>query len=453
MRKFSFDQQIEGAQRLREKPPKQAGKSPAKQQALTIKAADELSTSLKELRVTAEELRRQNDELAAACQIAKTKHQRYEELFQFAPDGYLVTDAEGIIQQANRAAAELLRVGQDLLVGKALILCVAKQHHAAFRTLLTRLQERKEARSEGWEVYLQPREGTPFLGAITVAAVRDSQGKLIRLCWLIRDISEQKRVEEALRQNSERLEERIEEFTKELQETREQLARQEKLFELGQLAGGIAHELRNPLGTIKNSVYFLNMTLKEPTAQEADVLQILEREVGNCDRIITSLLNFARPTSLTLRKVNLRQVLQATLVPKTIPEAVEVETCFDEALPAITADPDQLEVVFANIICNAVQAMPEGGKLKTTARSTEKDAILSFSDTGVGILPEHLDKLFLPLFTTKPRGIGLGLAVSKLLVEAHGGTIEVESEVGKGSTFTIRLPLAQLQPTPTSSTP
>jgi signal transduction histidine kinase len=251
---------------------------------------------------------------------------------------------------------------------------------------------------------------------------------------------ERKRAEEALREYSERLEEMVEERTKELRDAQEQLVRREKLAVLGQLAGGVAHELRSPLGSIKSAAYFLNMVLKDPEPDVVEMLQILERQVADCDRIISSILDFARPKAPTLRPVDLRQLVQETLARQPVLENITVSTQFDGLLPQVMADPDQLGLVFGNIIRNAAQAMPQGGWLEITAGLTEEGVAVAFHDTGVGIPPDHLGKMFEPLFTTKATGIGLGLAVSKQLMKGHGGSIEVRSEVGKGSTFTVRLP-------------
>jgi signal transduction histidine kinase len=144
--------------------------------------------------------------------------------------------------------------------------------------------------------------------------------------------------------------------------------------------------------------------------------------------------------------VNINDVVQEALSRIAVPENVEVVSQLDEALPIILADPDQLVQVFGNIILNAVQAMAEGGRLvlRSEVESPEWVAV-SFTDTGAGISEENLDKLFEPLFTTKAKGVGLGLAVVKSLVEGHRGNIKVQSEVGKGSTFTVRLPTREVQ--------
>ena len=220
---------------------------------------------------------------------------------------------------------------------------------------------------------------------------------------------------------------------KERKEMQQRLLRSEKLAVLGQLAGGVGHELRNPLGAIKNAAYFLNMALEKPEPEVKETLEILEQEVASSERIISSLLGFARPKPPTLRKVDINSIIQEALSRASVPENVEAVSQLDKTVPTILADPDQLGQVFGNIILNAVQAMPEGGKLTIKSEVPAPEWVnISFTDTGIGIPKENLTKLFEPLFTTKAKGIGLGLAVTKTLVEGLGGTIEAQSEVGKG---------------------
>jgi PAS domain S-box-containing protein len=289
----------------------------------------------------------------------------------------------------------------------------------------------------------QLEDGQSNWTSTTKVALRDASGQIVGVVGITREINELMRAREALKQYSERLEEMVEERTKELREAQEQLVRQEKLAVLGQLAGGVGHELRNPLGAIKSAAYFLNMALEEPDPEVKETLEILEKEVATSENVISSLLDFARAKPPTRRRVDTNEVIQEALSRVTVPENVEVVSQLDGRLPAILADPDQLGQVFGNIILNAVQAMPEGGQLtiKSEVPSAEWVAV-SFTDTGAGIPEENLDKLFEPLFTTKAKGIGLGLAVTKTLVEGHGGSIEVESEVGVGTTFMVRLPMS-----------
>jgi PAS domain S-box-containing protein len=255
------------------------------------------------------------------------------------------------------------------------------------------------------------------------------------------DITGRKKAEAELKKYSENLEEMVAERTKELSEAQEQLVKTEKLAVLGKLAGGVGHELRNPLGAIKNAAYFLNMVLENPEPDVKETLEIMTKEVTRSEDILNSLLDFARPTVLTLRKVRINDVIDEAVTRNPIPENIALTLNPDETLPDIMADPDKLLQVFTNLITNAVQAMPDGGSLAVTATSTGEDLLsVSVADTGVGISEENMKKMFEPLFSTKAKGIGLGLVVTKAIVEAHHGHIDIQSEPGKGTTFTVTLP-------------
>jgi signal transduction histidine kinase len=252
--------------------------------------------------------------------------------------------------------------------------------------------------------------------------------------------------EAALKAYSERLEEMVEERTWELRETQEQLVRQEKLAVLGQLAGGVAHELRNPLGIIKNAVYFLNMVMDASDPETEETFTILARQIRKANQIIDGLLDFARTKNPVRSEVDVNGLVREALSGNPAPDDAQIEIIshLDESLPTIQADPDQLERVFDNLILNALQAMPEGGQLVVRSEALRPSWMaVSVTDSGVGIPEENLEKLFEPLFTTKATGIGLGLALVKNLVEVNGGSIEVESNgaPGNGSTFTVRLPI------------
>ena len=258
----------------------------------------------------------------------------------------------------------------------------------------------------------------------------------------IRYSIERKKTKDALRDYSQRLEEMVEERTKELADAQEHLVRREKLAVLGQLSGGLGHELRNPLGAIKNAAYFLNMAMKDPEPEVKEALEIMDNEIRASNRIIISLLDFTRPKPANRLKVDLNEIVLDGLSRFRMPENVKVVNQLNETPLIILADPDQLSQVFRNIIHNAIQAMPEGGRLLIKSEAlSPKWVTASFTDTGTGINEETQKKVFEPLFTTKARGIGLGLSLTKMLIEAHEGTIEVQSELGKGSTFTVKLPM------------
>ena len=265
---------------------------------------------------------------------------------------------------------------------------------------------------------------------------------------VVQDITERKRAEEALKEYSERLEEMVDERTRELREAQQQLLRAERLAAIGQLGASIGHELRNPLGIIKNSTYYLNMKLTHGDEKVRKHLGIIEKEITRSNKIITDLLDFARVRSPTLRKTDANLLVREAISRSKVPEGVEVAMRLQKGLPALMADPGQIEQVFINMISNAVQAMTapdeiethNEGRLEISTRAENGFIVTEFKDNGCGISEENLRRVFEPLFTTKTKGIGLGLAVSKAIVEAHEGIIEVESELGRGTTFAIKFP-------------
>jgi len=237
------------------------------------------------------------------------------------------------------------------------------------------------------------------------------------------------------------LEARVEERTRELEETQEKLIRAERLAAIGQLGATVGHELRNPLGVINNSVYYLKTKLEDADGKVQRHLNIIEREVARSNKIISGLLSFARVKTPQLKEVQINALVEEALLRSFVPDNVIVVTSLEDSLPPLMVDPDQIEQVFLNLILNAVEAMPDGGKLEIATKAEDRFIVAQFKDHGCGIAEESLETLFEPLFTTKAKGIGLGLAASKQIIETHGGSIEVASQLGKGSTFRVRLPI------------
>ena len=263
------------------------------------------------------------------------------------------------------------------------------------------------------------------------------------------------------------LEERVAERTQQLAEAQAKLIQSTKLAAVGELAAGIAHELNNPLAGIYAFLQVFAKTLRSRSIRELDEeearsfeenLVHVEREIQRCKSTIGSLLTFARVSEKQFMRIDLNKVIMDTLAfTKSNLEKgnIEVETHLAENLPQVKGDFNELQQVFLNIIVNARNAMPEGGRLvvATSSASDDHTVKVSFSDTGEGIKPENLEKIFDPFFTTRDpgEGTGLGLSISYGIIKDHEGEILVKSEPGIGSTFTIVLPAAGMEPTDDAS--
>jgi PAS domain S-box-containing protein len=282
--------------------------------------------------------------------------------------------------------------------------------------------------------------GRVHILATTKVALRDDAGDVTHLVGIIHDITRLKEVEEALRHGSEVLEARVRERTAALEVVQRELLRKERLAVLGQLAGGLAHQIRNPLGAIANAASLLRRAVADLRRPELDVaLEIIHEEVFRADRTITGLLDYARVREPDPRSVPVAELVERALesehLPATIALTVEVA-----ANLVVAVDAMQVQGALSNLVRNAVEAMPNGGTLAIRARGGDDGVIIEVRDTGVGLAPELQGRVFEPLVTTKPLGLGLGLSTARTLVEGQGGSIAFSSVPGRGTAFEIRLP-------------
>lgn len=243
------------------------------------------------------------------------------------------------------------------------------------------------------------------------------------------------------------LERRVEERTHQLREAHDQLIQSEKLASLGKMAAGVAHEINNPLTSILINTHLL-LERCEDHDQEREQLTMIADETARCAQIVGGLLDFARQTPATTVQADIDDIVERTvqiLERQASVRNIQIERNFDRSLPMIAIDKNKIQQVFSNLVINACEAMLEGGTLTVTSRLSRDGTHIEivFSDTGVGISPENIPRLFDPFFTTKRIGTGLGLAVSYGIVRQRGGTIGVRSEVGRGSVFTVRIPLEE----------
>ncbi|NQV26031.1 MAG: hypothetical protein HQ518_16855 [Rhodopirellula sp.] len=226
--------------------------------------------------------------------------------------------------------------------------------------------------------------------------------------------------------------------------------RQKRLATLGRVSGGIAHELRNPLNAVKTSVYYLLNAKNASPEKTREHLQRIDRQVAISDNVITALSRFARLPVPILRPVNLCDLVDQALDANPLPENIELVRDPSDSFPLVVGDQEQLVIVLGNLIRNACDAMPDGGRLTLTCREIEPEVdsgparfSLSVTDTGCGITAEVLPQIMEPLFSTKTRGLGLGLAVAQAIVKRHDAELSVSSEPGRGTTFTMTLNIVE----------
>ena len=229
-----------------------------------------------------------------------------------------------------------------------------------------------------------------------------------------------------------------------IQRLEEDLTSKERLAVLGELGAGVGHEIRNPLGSIKSAAYYLRMAIDSPSDEILETISIVDRESLRIEHIVNSLLRFAHPKPPLMILVSYNEIVTEALAEISIPADVKIVTQLDLNETKVIADFNQLVMVCRLIISNALQAMPDGGQLTISSRTEGRDwVVLSIADTGIGIPSASIEKIFEPLFTTKAQGIGLGLAIAESLVDSHKGNISVQSEVGKGTVFSVELPRPQ----------
>ncbi len=273
------------------------------------------------------------------------------------------------------------------------------------------------------------------------------------------EIKGHQRAEKELAHHRDHLEDMVEERTKALKEAQEKLIVSERLAILGQFAGSVAHEIRNPLGVISASIYYLRRSIRDADEKVRNSLGIIEEHVNRCVVIIESILNLTRMKPPNLEPLDLLEALRMRMDSTAVPGKVAIEWNVPEGPVPVMTDRAQLMLIFNNIVKNAFQAMEEGGTLTVEVETVSAEeegmaeevgiseekgwAEVRFSDTGPGIAPKDMEQIFDPLYTTRTHGVGFGLSIAKMIVERHGGQISVQSEVGEGATFVIRLPLAR----------
>ncbi len=355
-------------------------------------------------------------DLKRAQAAVEESNRRLHHLIDSSIIGIILVDGKNnIILDANDAFLKIVGYGRDDSASGKLNLSAMipdEQRHLGDKAL-------EEVLGQGhcspYETEYVRKDGTRvpvLIGASLWDSAKDNPSFI---CFVI-DITEQKR-------------------------THEQLIAYERLATIGQLSGSVAHELRNPLATIDSSVFFLERTLRDLDEKSRNHLERMRASINRSIAIIESLLNLAREKKLQLLSTDIRNAINDAVSASHVPPTIEIMRDFPPDRVVVKADRNQLQMAFQNIVTNAVQAMGGNGTIKIAIQPRPGMVEISFSDTGPGIPPENISRIFQPLFTTKAKGIGLGLAITKSVIEKHQGTIVADSEPGKGATFIVRLPV------------
>jgi len=370
--------------------------------AFIINAFHEVTKQLKDKEKELQRLK------ALAEQRAENVESYNENILQCVTSGVITFDRNCLISTINRAAEEMLGFGRGMAVGKS---CrelfddgdIARAVHETLG------QQKPTARMEAM---LDRPAGKIWLGFNT-AVLTNAQGEALGVILSFSDLTEIKGLQE-------------------------QVELRERLTALGEMSAGIAHELRNPMAVISG---YLNLLSKKTDDQSRTLIANIVNEVNGMNRIIGDLLMFARPASLNRVKVNVRELIEgcvaAVLQAKEAGSRITTEMNLEDGEALL--DEGLMRQAMTNLLQNAVEAMPDGGTLSVEAQR-RKDLSVVIRDTGTGIPREARKKIFLPFFTTKDQGVGLGLALVHKIILSHGGRIEVASTEGKGTTFSIMLP-------------
>ncbi|HWN18270.1 MAG TPA: response regulator [Gemmatimonadales bacterium] len=446
---------------------------------------EDLKVALEELRVAEEELRQQNEELSAAHLELESERRRYQELFDFAPGAYLITDASGIVRQANRSAARLLNVPVNFLGGKALAAYIATEDRARFRSLLTGMGTAAGQHTAAFK--LQPRNAGTLDAELTYVVAPAGNGESRGIRWLLRNVSEREQMARQIRALNADLESRVAARTADLTEAhhlaqelvgKEQRARRaaefseaqsrhvQKLESIGVLAGGIAHDFNNLLHVVLGNADIALSNLSKGSPAREPIEEVVRATLRAAD-LTRQLLAYSGKGAFVVRHLDLSTEVRemATLLRTGISKQATLAWELSPTLPAVSADPTQVRQIVMNLITNASDALGETGgtiTLRTgVARREDLDdqlfgvalegespldsgegpfVYLEVGDTGGGMAPDTLSRIFDPFFSTKFTGRGLGLAAVMGIVRSHHGLIRVRTAPGEGTAFRVLFP-------------
>ncbi len=377
-------------------------------------AFDELANALEELQAAELELREQNQGLIHLQQALDAEQRRYRDLFQFAPDAYLVTNLRGIIQEANQTAAELLNMPGYFLKDTPLLVLVDRDDRNRYSEQLSRLPFQADLdRVTGWGLRLRPRQRPPIQASITLTVVRDHDQRPTGLLWLLRDVTALKEAE--------------------------------RLAAIGQMVAGLAHESRNALQRSQSCLEMLALEVRDrPRAR--DLIGRLQQAQNDLQHLYESVQQFAAPIRLDRQPCRLSQVWRDAWDRLDLQRRGRRVHLREEVsgTDVCRGDPFRLRQVFRNILENTLAACSDPVEILIRCNSVEDHGQpfvqVAVSDNGPGVTPELREKVFEPFYTTKLHGTGLGLAVVKRIMAAHGGEVQAGPSPLGGLEMVLLLP-------------
>lgn len=370
---------------------------------------------------------------------------KYREIFENAPDGIFQSTPSGQFISANPAMAKILGYDSPQMLIQSMS-DLAQQFYVNPNQRQELLQTLKAMGSiNNFEFQFYRRDGKSRWASGNIRAAQDRSGTIQHIEGTMVDITDRKETTNRLYQLQAQLlagqEQRTLQVEAELDKSKAALVTQAKLATLGQLSGSIAHELRNPLGAMRNAIFLLKRRITNSDNQTIRYLDMLEEEVHNSDLIIQSLLEVARGKEPIKQTISLQALLEKVIQETPFPNTLTVHIQCDVEPFNIWVDPQQFIQVLHNVLHNARQAMESQGHISIHAQHYSDMSEIEISDTGHGIAEENRAQLFEPLFTTKAKGTGLGLTLCREIIERHGGTILLMDKPDGGASFQIRLPV------------
>ncbi|HET9775808.1 MAG TPA: ATP-binding protein [Gemmatimonadaceae bacterium] len=411
------------------------------------------------------ETARANGELIEARNSLERERRKYYELFELAPDAYVVTDTRGNIREANAAASHLLAVAPQFLIGKPLLGFLDETARKSYALQLDRLCDSE--RVDDWETNINPRGGGAIPVSVSIGRVLGPDRKLAGYRWIVRDITTRKRAESAVRELNRELEIRVASRTTQLAAANrikdELLLSERKAREDAEAANRmksdflalLSHEFRTPLQAVFGYTELLDREIHGPLNDtQRRYLQRIQQSQQHLLGVINTVLDFAKlesgqPIEIEIAPTPIDEVLDT--VESIIGAQLETReikyVCIRPESPVVAqADSTKVQQIMLNLLSNAIKFTNRGGCVTVECTREPASAILRVRDTGVGIPPDKLEMIFEPFIQIRPKdglkvGTGLGLSISRRLARAMGGALTVTSEQGKGATFTLRLPL------------